>query len=802
MSSWLDQRSGAAYLDSSPESHSGGGPVRRVATLDRAPGHFGRQPSFDFGNTAGSALQSPPPQMQQPPPPQLAQHKHRSSIMSGASTVAPLALHSNSPLGRAALPAHPAPQSGPLDDEGSLSDRNRADSLNQQQQQSSSGTVSAAPTHRRNASNAPTRSLSPLRSRPSITERSPASALPSSNSGTPRLAPAVTPSSSSATAAPATHSPVGAGGVGVYIGNAASGNGATATLAPSTAPSPVTPLPHASGVLVALHVSGTAFITTPETLLRCGNWESGGGVGVRKGSRHSQSDDAPLLQWIAEDALSKHREAEASARAASSPAGFSSLSPLSVKPSTRGNNGLQSAADPSPRDRLPPPSFSPGAPISSTVHQSGAGALCPGAPAPLTKLAFHAPTYSYYLDRSPLAYPSLLVWLRDGPSALRKSLLAVHSVADLSLLAALKVEAEYLNLPALSALVDSVQSLRDSAHLLSDEDRLWKEVVETIDRMFPLDSSDGAAPAAPQKGPRTISPSFAPSASPTDGGRPISPLSRMEPSAVVSSPHDGGSGGGGSSTTLQRNIGAMLRRLAFQRDSMLRVCFAAYRHAPEFEDRLLEILHTQCTLCKRTVYFRPIGLREGRDTGCPVHPSGGVWDRKQRMWTCCGLTTQQQRTWRAFRPCALRPVAGAPVVSCAGPGHDSHSFAASLRLSSSARVRCVSARCQVPPISRILAARARAFITRCGHSGTAQTERDSSAPRSLLLRFSAARLFAFAFAFGFPLSALLFCFLWPFLLLCGAALCIEIFALVARFCFRRLANPSYVETFNLSIGNF
>jgi hypothetical protein len=89
-------------------------------------------------------------------------------------------------------------------------------------------------------------------------------------------------------------------------------------------------------------------------------------------------------------------------------------------------------------------------------------------------------------------------------------------------------------------------------------------------------------------------------------------------------------------SNLQRNIGAMLRRLAFNKDELLRVCHASYRDTENYEDRLLEILHTTCTLCKRTIYYKPIGLREGRDTGCPVHPQGGQWDRKARMWTCCG----------------------------------------------------------------------------------------------------------------------------------------------------------------------
>ena len=131
--------------------------------------------------------------------------------------------------------------------------------------------------------------------------------------------------------------------------------------------------------------------------------------------------------------------------------------------------------------------------------------------------------------------------------------------------------------------------------------------VHTLDAMFPLDTTNGGqvtprGPARDDYGQSVTRPpgTTSPSNGPVQGGRPISPISRMAPQQVIPTPAGAltqrGSAGAAlqRNANLQRNIGAMLRRLAFERDPLLRVCHASYRDSPEYEDRLLEVLRTTC----------------------------------------------------------------------------------------------------------------------------------------------------------------------------------------------------------------
>jgi hypothetical protein len=231
-----------------------------------------------------------------------------------------------------------------------------------------------------------------------------------------------------------------------------------------------------------------------------------------------------------------------------------------------------------------------------TVHQSEAGASASAS------LSFHAPTYSYYLDRSPGAYPLLLLYLRDGPACLRRHLLSSLD-PDFTLFAALRTEGEFFCLPVLCAVVKSVHQSLEGDRLLGEEDRFWADVVRTIDTMFPpelagvgqLSPRGGAAAAAAISNVDGLglghTTQRARTLSTAPATRPASPQLQLHSTALQ------------RNLNLQRNLGSMLRRLAFSRDSMLRVCHATYKHSPEFEERLLEILHTNCTICKRLIFY-------------------------------------------------------------------------------------------------------------------------------------------------------------------------------------------------------
>jgi len=271
-----------------------------------------------------------------------------------------------------------------------------------------------------------------------------------------------------------------------------------------------------------------------------------------------------------------------------------------------------------------------------------------------TTLNFQAPTYAYWIDRSPDAFPLLLDYLRDGVTSLR---LTLPSCTDLTLRSLIS-DSDYYSLPNLGMLAHAEWSRREQTRYLSVEDRFWVDVVQVIDQLFP-DETGGLANGeycvtargteritldtsatmkekeSNKKGEGGNDGSGGESTGNGDGEttnnstEPPSPTTLAPPPLTTSRR---------TAAAAQKNvlIGRMLRRLAFQKDDQLRVCAATYRHHPDFSERLLDILHTQCHRCSRRVYYRPIGLREGRDTGCPVHPPTGQWDRKLRMWTCCG----------------------------------------------------------------------------------------------------------------------------------------------------------------------
>jgi hypothetical protein len=294
-------------------------------------------------------------------------------------------------------------------------------------------------------------------------------------------------------------------------------------------------------------------------------------------------------------------------------------------------------AEPSPRhDRFLSQAFDARSVAQMNIATSSTSSILHG-----SHLDFHAPTFSYFVDRSPIAFPYVLDYLRNGAGPTRSALAHITDAE----LHALHIDADFFQLGVLSSLVSSEQSRRHSTKFLSQEDLFWREVCETIDQLYPMQdaialptspTTDGLTPVA---GSSTAAQA---GASPMKGTatNEYSPLEKISVGNGISGSSSSGSmtqrSAHSHSHPAARSIGNMLRRLAFSKDPMLRVCHGTYAGKPDYEERLLEILHTTCTLCRRQIFLKPIGLREGRDTGCPVHPASAQWDRKARMWSCCG----------------------------------------------------------------------------------------------------------------------------------------------------------------------
>jgi hypothetical protein len=242
-------------------------------------------------------------------------------------------------------------------------------------------------------------------------------------------------------------------------------------------------MPGASGIIVALHVSDSVFLTSPETLMRAQAHEqtasmsaAGGGRGRSLSSlRDVSGQDAPsLLQWIAEDAMVKHREAEAAAVASRrAQKARASGQPADSSPRI----GATSAHQHTPGS---------GAGVHSTVHQSAVASAAASTTevqqSSSATLPFHSATYAYFLDRSPKAYPLLLTYCRDGSESLRNLLVASAPwpgsgvSADAAMLASLKAEADFLSLTGLASLVEKIQASREVDRLLGEDDRFWADV--------------------------------------------------------------------------------------------------------------------------------------------------------------------------------------------------------------------------------------------------------------------------------------------------------------------------------------
>jgi len=151
----------------------------------------------------------------------------------------------------------------------------------------------------------------------------------------------------------------------------------------------------------------------------------------------------------------------------------------------------------------------------------------------------------------------------------------------------LLIEAKYYHLQSLYLLaLHTLRSIKQDRYL-TDEDKFWRDCLKTLD-------------------------------------------------SVWEKKEDGEDEGTSDPPFVRNQFPEMFRRLAFERDPMLRTTHSSYKGTPEYKERLLEILHTKCNVCGRQVYYKPIGGREGRETGCPMHRPTGFWDKKQQYWTCCG----------------------------------------------------------------------------------------------------------------------------------------------------------------------
>jgi hypothetical protein len=110
-------------------------------------------------------------------------------------------------------------------------------------------------------------------------------------------------------------------------------------------------------------------------------------------------------------------------------------------------------------------------------------------------------------------------------------------------------------LGVLSALVAVETRTRSEVKYLTEDDRFWSDVVLTIDHRFPIDAvatSNIASLIGTHINGVAASPKGSGPASPRTAGMSSLSLTGRQ--------------------SLQKNIGNMLRRLAFQRDPMLRVC--------------------------------------------------------------------------------------------------------------------------------------------------------------------------------------------------------------------------------------
>lgn len=231
-------------------------------------------------------------------------------------------------------------------------------------------------------------------------------------------------------------------------------------LSPSTAPTFVTTVPHASGIMVALHVSGSTFLTTPETLMRVAQLEG-----------KPNNGETSILQWIGEDAIIKHREqmAESQAQAVKARKPTATEGSAAAEPSPRGNQPFPSP----PTLALSGPATSSHLP--STVHHR-------------EEIEFHAPTYSFFLDRNPTSFPLILDYLRDGAGCMRDRLKHV----DDNTLFSLSVEADHFLLSVLSVLVQSEVTRRAQKKFLDPDDLFWSDLINRLDVMFPVDSIPGS----------------------------------------------------------------------------------------------------------------------------------------------------------------------------------------------------------------------------------------------------------------------------------------------------------------------
>jgi len=208
----------------------------------------------------------------------------------------------------------------------------------------------------------------------------------------------------------------------------------------------------------------------------------------------------------------------------------------------------------------------------------------------------------FEIERSPKHFQTILNFLRDGEAVLPKVDVELEELA---------LEAKFYHLKSFYVqCMKALESLKAEKYL-SDEDKFWRECIRCMDTLWEEkeyeDSDDPTRNQFPE----------------------------------------------------------MFRRLAAEKNPMLRIVHATYYGTSEYRERLLEVLQTKCHTCGRQVYYKPIGLREGRETGCPMHPPTGFWDRKKREWSCCGspdfsnlgckLTGVHYTIWTFFSPPSKDP---------------------------------------------------------------------------------------------------------------------------------------------------
>jgi len=178
----------------------------------------------------------------------------------------------------------------------------------------------------------------------------------------------------------------------------------------------------------------------------------------------------------------------------------------------------------------------------------------------------------FEIERSSKHFQLILNFLRDGEVVLPKTEIDLEE---------LSLEAKFYHLKKLYIISTKALESAKNDRLLSDDDKFWRDCIKSMDTLWA------------QK----------------DDREADDPTRNQFPE--------------------------MFRRLAAEKNSMLRVVHASFKGTAEYHDRLLEVLQTKCHICGRQVYYKPIGLREGRETGCPMHPPTGIWDRKKREWSCC-----------------------------------------------------------------------------------------------------------------------------------------------------------------------